>query len=341
MGVGDNALMGYASYMGVAQLTGSAYGTHVTATAYFEFNSEAFKRNIERKYLESMNTTRNFRTAILLNETVEGSLECPLNVAADGNVFLLNHVMGGTVTSSQIAATVAYKHIVVEGDMSEPTSACLSFTIRKGGDDDKKWQYDGMRVNTLTLKGEIGSEVIMSAELVGQTASITTDTNTAAFTNVLPMDYTNVTVLTGDTTTTFSATTYTGFELTINNNLISDTNARSLGSRTLAVLPPSRREVSLKLTQRFDTISAHNLGMTTTAKAFKILIDTGVTIGAAGSSTYSMHVILPRCHYAANQPEIGDFGIITHELEMTAIQDTTASYAIQMQIHNATTTYEV
>lgn len=346
MGAGDTAYMGYSSYLGLAGET--AYGTHITATTYFEFTSESLKRTIEPKMLESINTTRNYRTRILMNESVEGSIEAPLNLAADGIVWLIKQAMGGTCTSAQVAATTAYAHTIYEGDMESNKSSAsandlkgISITVRRGSDNTFKWQYDGCRVNSLSIKGDVGSEVMLTAELVGKTGSLSTDTNTAAFTNVIPVNFTGITIQIGDTSTTLSTTSYTGFEFILGNNLNSDDKSRELGSRTVKVLPAGMRDIGLKLTQRFDTTSSYTDYVNNTPKVFKILLDVGTTIGAAGSSTYSMHILIPRAYYGPNQPEIGDAGVITHELELQALQDTTSSYGIQMQINNATTGYDI
>ena len=279
MGIGDTRKYGYKSFVGVAEEK-ITYGTKTTATAFVEFNSESFKRNIEEKKIEALNTSRDFTKRILLNETVEGSLEFNLNVGSDGVVQILKQAMGGTVASAAVtqgASTItgAYIHTLYAGDMESNKATTtandtksLTFTVRKGGT--HLWDFIGNRVNTLTIKGEVGSPVVVTAELQGKTASISSDSLTPVFSDVLPVNFTGITVKTGDSITNVSAETFIGFELTNNYNLVNDNNARALGSRTVSILPATRREVTLKLTQRFDTTTAYDRFLESTATAIQI-----------------------------------------------------------------------
>jgi hypothetical protein len=342
----NTAQFGYSAYMGVAPET--SYGTFQTSTVFCEFLSEGFKKEIKEKYLETINTTRNVRTRMQMEEEVSGSVEAPLNNASDAINWMIINAMGGTVGSAIIGATIGYTHTINEGDLTNNAASAtaknlagLSFVVRKGADNGLKWQYQGMKVNTLSIKGEIGSEVMMSAELIGKTASICAaayTVTTVSLPEIVPCNFTGITIQTGDTSTTLSTTSYTGFEFTINNNLISDGNARVLGSRSLALCPAGMREVTLKLNNRFDTTSTFSLGDANAPKYFTINLDSGQTIAAA-ATTYSMLITLPRCYYAPNNPAVGGPDIIMEEATLRAVMDTTTSYAVQMKIFNATTSY--
>lgn len=345
MAVGDTAYMGYASYVGVAPQT--SFSAYASATSYFEFNSEGFKHDIDTKMVETINTTRNYNRRFMGNEIVNGTIEAPFNPAIDGICWLVINAMGGTVTSAVVGATVAYTHTINEGDLIHNAHTTttknvlgLSFTIQRG-DPGWKWQYHSCRVNSLSIKGDIGSEVMINAELIGRTSTQTSDTLTnVAFTDITPVNFTGITIKIGATTTTLSATTYTGFELSLGNNLISDDKARSLGSRSLSLLPAGMRDVKLKLTQRFDTASSYVDYVANTPKVFEITLDSGVTIAAAGGN-YQAVFTINKAVYGPNQPNIGDSGVITHELELTGLQDTTTAEMISCVITNATTTYQI
>ncbi|MDY6888134.1 MAG: phage tail tube protein [Pseudomonadota bacterium] len=348
MAVGDNARFGYDSFVGISEET--TYGTSADSFSYIEFSSESMKRNIEEIKLESINTSRDYIKRLRGNESIEGSLEFDLNVAADACVYLLKQAMGGTVATAVLYTTTSSGrgHTLNTGNMENNKSSsgstdtvALTLEIQKGGNESTGtvWDFLGTRVNSISIKGEIGAPVVMTAELIGQTASTTSSTPTVTFTDINPCNFTGITINTGDSITNVSAETFIGFELTLNNNLISDTNARKLGSRTLQILPPARREVNLKLTQRFDTTTSYDRFIDNTMTAIQILLDSEQTI-AANCSTYSMHINLPACYFNSNMPEIGDFGVVTHEVEVSAIKEnTTTSYSIQMQINNATANY--
>jgi hypothetical protein len=347
MGAGDTAYMGYSSYVGAGMET--SYGVHATASAFCEFYSEGFKREIDSKLVESINTTRNYRRRYHGNENISGSVELPLNLASDVVCYILYQSMGGTLTSTQVGATTAYGHAVNEGDMesnAHTTTAKdikgLSFSVRRGSQNTHRWQYNGCRVNSLSIKGDIGSECRLSAEFIGKSSTLTAagETLTAAFTAITPVNFAGITIEMGDTTTTLSTTTYTGVEFTLGNNLVSDEKARKLGSNTLALCPVGMRDVKLKLTQRFDTTTSYVDYVANTQKAFKITFDSGVTIGAAASGNYRLEITIPKMYYGPNQPNVGDSGVITHELEMQGVADTITSECVSMTFYNATTSYK-
>jgi hypothetical protein len=337
MAIGDSAQLGYKGFVGLKEQ--AAFATKLTAASFMEFTSEGFNREITSQKLPTINTTRNPRQKVFLDENVTGSIEAPLNIAEDAQVMIIKQALGGTVSSAQVGATTAYAHTLTEGDMENNQSSAgaadtkaLTFTVRKGGT--HLWDYVGCRVNQLTLSGEIGGVVNMSAELVGKTASLSTDSLTASFTEQLPFTFNHATIkITG------TAEDFVSFEFGINNNLVSDTNARSLGQRDLEVLPPGMREITLSLAQRFDTTTAYDRFLNEKSFAVVITLDSGATIGAAGSSTYSMVITASKCYNDSNMPQISDSGIIMHDLSIISVANTTTGNAISIQINNATTNY--
>src|SRR3990167_2494598 len=346
MPVGSNAKFGYASSVGVSEET--TYGTKVDSFKYVEFNSESMKREIEEKKLESINGTRDFIKRLLGNETVSGSLDVHLNPAEDSILRIVKHAMGGTVSSAKITTTAddMFLHTFAVGDMelndSSVSSAAvkgLSLQIDEGG---IVWDFLGCRVNQLSIKGEVGSPIMMSAEFIGKTASITTSTPTVVFSNILPCNFNGVTFQTGDSLTNLTTTVVQSFEFSINNNLAADAG-RELGSRVIGILPPVRREVKLKVGMRFDTTTSHNVFLAATVTAIRITLDSSQTITSASvtsNQTYNMIINLPRCYYNSNMPEVGGPDVLTHELDISALsQNTTTAYAVQITAQNATSGY--
>ena len=126
MAVGDGAKLGYESWWGLKEET--SWATKVTATSFIEILSESLGRERESKILtDEINTSRNPTRRFLLNELVQGGMECYLNVASDGVVKLIKNGRNGTVTSSGDANT-GYTHILYEGSLAASLS---SLTIQK------------------------------------------------------------------------------------------------------------------------------------------------------------------------------------------------------------------
>lgn len=339
MSVGNGTpFLGYDSYVGIAQET--TFGTLVTATSFIEFTSEGFKKEREEQRREELNTTRDFTRRMTGNETVSGALEAPLNIAEDAAVWIIKQAMGGTISSATITAGVEFAHTVNVGDMENNKSTngaaavkSLTFQIRRGSTN--QWSYRGNRVNSLTIKGEVGSPITFSIEAMGQYGTTSSDSITASFSNINPLNFTGVTFKTGDSITNVGTEYITGFEFTLANNL---QELRNLGSANIYSLPPGRRDIKLKLTQQFDTLTAYNRFIQNTKTSIQILMDTGVTIGA-GSSTYSMFINMPACYFNNVTPQAGSIEAISQEIDVSCIKDTTTSYVCLMQINNATSDY--
>lgn len=337
MAVGNNTpYMGYQSAIGAAEET--TYGTFVTSTGFIEFNTEAFKQEREEVKRESINSTRDFRRRLIGKETVAGSLEADLNVAADPIVKIIKQALGGTCTSA--SETGSYLHTLYPGDMESNADTTtsytkgLSFAVRRG--DTSVFNYSGCRVNTLTLKGESGTPVIMTLEVVGKTMSVGSSLPTVSYSDVLPVNFTGIEIQTGDSMGSLSTEYFSAFEFSLANNI--DTDQRYLGSRTIDVAPPARREVKLKLTQRFDTTTAYDRFEQNTATSISLIMDSEQTI-TAGATTYSMQIDLPTCYFNSNQPEVGGPGVLTHELDVSSMYNASIGSSLQVKVRNATSSY--
>lgn len=351
---GGIPLFGYDSFLGIAQE--STWGTFSDAMTYVEFNSESLKKMHEEILLESINGTRNYKKRFSGNISVSGSLDVDCNVASDAIVRCLWQAMGGSITCATVTANV-YTHTLNWGNMESnkrntgSASAAdikgLSMQIRKGGDGTHTgtttWNLRGMRINTATIKGEIGRPVVCTFDMVGKGCTITASTPTAVYSDIKPLFFDSVNVYFADSITNAAPTEeiFQNFEVTINNNLVSDNSARELGTRMLSVLPPTRMDVSLKLTQRYDTITAYNRWIQNTMCAIiiKCISSTYITASTTAGTTYSMIINLPACYLNDPMVEVGGADMISQELNFSCILETLTSYPIQIIVNNGTENY--
>jgi len=348
-------LMGYDSYLGLAKE--STWGTLSDNFTFVEFNSESIKKTHEEILLESINGTRNYKKRMSGNIEVTGSLDLDCNVASDAVNYIIYQAMGGTVTCSTITASV-YQHVFSWGDMENnkrgtgSASAAdlkgLSLQMRKGGFGSHTgpaiFNARGGRVNNLTIKGEIGRPVVMTADMVFKGMTITSSTPTAAFSDIKPLFFDSVNVYFADSITNAVPTEeiYQNFELTINNNLVSDAGARELGSRQLSIgPPPTRMDVKLKLMQRFDTLTAYNrwIGNTMCAIHIRCISSTYITASTTSGTTYTMYIALPACYLNNPMTEIGGPEMLNQTLEFSCILETMTSYPVQITVTNGTENY--
>ena len=318
--------------------------TYVTSGTFIEFNSEALKEEQEEILLNSINTTRDHMKRLKGNGSVSGPIEMDLNANNDGCINLIKQAMGGTVTTAVNSTAVSFVHTINTGDMENNAGTNtsndmkgLSVGVRKG--QTNVWNVATCRVGTLSLAGEVGSPAVMTAELIGMSNTTGTTIGAAAvsFNNDLPVNFTGVTIETGDSITNVSEEYFTAFEFSINNNL--DDGQRSLGGRYLSIAPPpGRREVKCTLTQRFDTMTSFNRFIQNTATAVKITLDSGFTM-ASSSVTSQVVIRIPQAYWNSNQPEVGDVGTLTHEVEISGIYDSSATYSVQIDVRNGTSSY--
>lgn len=327
MAVGSGAVLGFDALLGYGQET--TWGTLVTATSFMEFRSESLKKNIEEEKLESLGTGRAFARRIQKNISVEGTLSYDLH-PVDG-ISLIKHALMGTVTSAAAGTSDSFNHTFTAGDISGISQKGLTFEVRPQSDTQSAFIFYGCRVNSMKISGSINEPVKCEMEIVGKDGTTGTfATTTVAYSTVRPYIFADGTFTIDGTIGSLTSTSdenIIAFELTVNNNLNSDESSRSIGDSALTNLPPGKREIMLNITQRFDTTTAWSRFINATQGAVRLKLDTGVTIGSADTNvtTYSMFIDLPKVYYNQAQPEIPDSGIITHEIEISAIGDTVTS----------------
>jgi hypothetical protein len=338
--------LGHNSCISIMEET--AFNTFVTATANFlEFNSESFGQERENIKMESVNCSRAFTKRIVGNETISGSLEFDFDPGATAIAYIIKQAFGGTVTSvpNTSASADEYTHTFALGDMENNKATAtasdhksLSVSIMRGGTD-TVWCYSGCRVNALTIKGEVGAPVVCTAEFMGAGASLTSTFPAASYSDIIPLYFKDITFKTGVTISAVSTTEWiTNFEFTLNNNL--DGDQRALGTRNIVQLPPSKRDVMLKLGMRFDTTTTYDRFIQNTQTAIQLILSSEQTIGAGtANSVYSMYINIPAGYFNSTQPQVGGNDVLVQEVEIDCMKKADPGYEVQIQLYNGTANY--
>lgn len=340
MAIGSGTAMGWGALLGFGEET--TWGTKATATNFMEFASESFKKSIEEEKIESLGTGRAFARRVQKQVNVEGTLS--YNLHPVDAVKLIKHALMGTVTSAQVGVTVAYNHTFTASDMSTLTQKGLSFEIKPDKDTTTAFYYTGCRVNSLKISGSVNEPIKAEASFVGRDATTGAfATTTAAYSPVRPFLFQDVTFRFDGSIASMTAGStenIVSFELAVANNLQSDESARSLGNTVLTTLPPGQRNITLSFVQRYDTTTAFERFTQGTQGAVRMIFDTGQTIGAA-LTTYAMFIDLPKVYFNAVENEVGGAEILTQNVEVTVIGDTTTSAGndITVSLTNSVTTY--
>lgn len=255
MAVGSDVKTVLPSYVAVGKE--STWGTYASATTAMEFISCSFKTEIESEKLDSIGLNRGFTKRVQLNKVVQGTLE--MNLHTIESTPLIANALGGAI-STTAGSTGAYLHSISAGNMDTGLSS-LSFNVRKGAS--HAYRYTGGRVNVMKISAEVGEVVKASFDLIFKDSTQLSDDISASLSisSVLPMTFVNGVFRYAATEAAAATTTaeecIQSFELEVNNNLSAEESSRCLGSNLLNVLPPTRREVMLTITQRFDTTTTY------------------------------------------------------------------------------------
>lgn len=338
MAIGDGAQVGARSYAAIGKET--TFGTYASATTAIEAISSSIKTEIESQKLETMNTNRGMTKRVQLMKNVTGSIETYLQ-NQESVLFLLAAAGPNTVTSTALSGS-AVLHSFASSNLD--TFGSLSMNIRKG--DTATWRYTGGRVNVLTIAGTVGEPVRMTAEMIFKDSTQQSDdiSGNLSISSLAPWVYHQGQFIYAATTaslTTTNAEPIQSFELVITNNIVSDANARQLGSLVPGVLPATSRSVELKITQRFDTTTAFDRFIQGTQGSIRLQFD-GSSIATA--LAHQLVIDMPKVFVSnAPDPELAGPGeVITNEIEFDVVVDdpnTTTGKDIGFTIQNDVASY--
>lgn len=346
MAVGQSALMGHGSYIGLAREV--TYGTYVTGTAGLNFLSAGLKVTKETKILEEIQTSRTNSNFIQLGRTIEGDIEFYWAPRSAASNYLLHNAFGGgaitsaTATGDTIGA-VSFTHQYDIRDFSA-TYSSLSINMRKGESVGSKiFQYSGLRVNELSFSAEIDEALKATASLIGQDVSLTTNDVSASIdaSAQVPMSFVNGRFSIETTSAGLTSTSFwhvQNFEFKVANNL--NTDGRRIGSDTIQVLPPGMANFELSCQIRFDTSTAYD-AMLAGTRLFGEFEFQGDTL-TGSTKREGLKITMPNLRITdAGDPEIGGSGeLLTSTVTFAVLRDpTTSGYAVRAVVTNGTSSY--
>lgn len=336
MSIGDSARAVVNSYISIGRE--ASFGTFQSTTASMaclEALSCSFKTDITSQKIPSLSTNRGPSRRVQLDKNVGGTLEQYLH--PQESVLAIAAALGGGI-SSAAASGSSYLHTMMSGNFTASISS-VCFNLRKASG--QAWRYLGGRVNSLKMTANVGEPVKMSYDFIFKDSTALTEDLSAimTLTSVLPMTYVH-----GAFTYSGTAQKIQGFELTVNNNLKSDKDARELGSNVLSVLPATNRSVEFKITQRIDTTTAYDTFINATNAAVQLKFTSHQLISASASSGYYVQVDLPKVYYNSPDAELkGPGDILTAEIPFDVVVDnpnTTTGYDVKVTVRNNVASYD-
>lgn len=323
MAVGGDSYQAVNSYLIVQREStwGSLQHSGATNSVAIPFLSCNIKTDIKSEKLDTIGH-RGFIKRVPLERSVSGTLETHLNAVE--TTLLMGVALGGGITSTSL--TGAYTHSLSVGDIVNTAPTAVSFNMKKGG---QVFNYLGGRVNSMKITANAGEVAKVSFDMIFKDSTIgaTDVATTLSYTSVLPFTFVQGVFRyqssEANAATTTAEEPILGFELTVNNGLKSDNDARALGTALLSVLPPTKRSTEFKVTQRFDTTTTYNRFIQATIGAVE-LVFTGEAITAEHSN--KMTIRLPKVYNRTGDTEVtGSGDILKTEINFDAILDTTTS----------------
>ncbi len=337
MAVGDGAEAAIRSY--IAYGKEGTFGTYASVSVAVEAISCNFRLEEESMKLETINKNRDFSKRVQTIRNVGGTLETYLHPIE--SVLLVASALGGPITNSSSSGIAI--HTITAGNFNTTTAInSLSFNIRKGSAGTHVWEYSGGRVNALTIAAEVGEPIRISAEMVFKDATLGSNDIGAnlSVSTIAPFVYHQGQyqyAATATSLTTTNAEPIQGFELVINNNIISDSPARQLGSKVPSVLPPTQREITLSISQRWDTTTNYNRFLQATEGSVRLEF-TGSAVTSTSALTYKWTIDMPKVLMNSPDPELpGSGDILQSEITFDVITDnpqTTTGQAIVITVQD-------
>ena len=341
MAVGDQANPVVYSYVALGKE--GTFGTYASATTSIEALSCSFKTEVKNQKIDALHLNRGSSHIVFLEKDVKGSLEQYLH--PQESVLLLANALAGQVSST--ANTNSTLHSISSGDFAN-SIASLSFNVRKGDATRAlTWRYHGARCNVLKMTGEIGQPVKCTYDFIFRDSTQVADDINAilSLSSVLPFTFVNATYQYGASEGAVATETIQHFELTINNNLKDDKDSRGLGTNIINVLPATRREITLKTTQRFDTTTSWQRFIQHTQGAIQLDFSGAAIVAATTASEFffTMNIRLPNVQQLQGDAELkSSKDLLMLETEWAVLLDspsTSTGRQIGLTVRNSTASY--
>ena len=350
MAVGQSSLQSYNSYVAIGRET--VFGTYNTATAALPFLASGIVVTQEHKMLEQVETARTYSNGIRMAKVVEGDIEVYAYAESLAFNYLLQHALGGTVTSAtatgETAGGAAFTHTYLLGNLdSVLTYTSLCINTRKGDSAAAMcFQYSGVRVNTFGLNAALDDALRCTFGVICKDGTKgSNDVSSVLSTSAHePLNFVNGRVSVESTFASLTTSSYwhvQGVEFSLENNLKADAESRRIGTDTLDILPAGIANFTLNLTLRFDTVTAYDAMLANSE--FACELDFLGTTLATSAIRRGVKLQMPRIRISnAGDPQIGGPDeVLTSQVVCHVLRDigSAGGFALKALVTNATSSY--
>lgn len=300
----------------------STYGTAVTPTRTYEFNSEGIEESYGRVESEALRVgqyaSRSDRWTPYF-EGAAGSIE--MDVLTKGFGIWFQHMLG-TISTSAVGGDGQYTHTATIADLyGKSLTVQVNRPFNPTGTN-QPFTYRGGKVTEWELSNSTEGNLVLSAGMDFQQV----DTATALATAAYPSGMENFTWAGGSITIGGSAFPVTEFSVSCNNGL--STDRRFIQASTNKKEPVGgKREIAFSLSADFDSLTQRNRAASDTrAGALAAIVGTWVGPTAIGGTTFpKLTVTMPAGRFDEWTGSVEGPEAITQELSGIGLYDGTNS----------------
>jgi len=333
------------------------------------FISESIKANIETVKIDVIPGTRSrlYQYEPLSRMSVSGDIELPFilptndqalpsGVSSDPFGALLEAALGkSTYTQSGTPAATTSITWALEKTLPSLTIAVDRNTYNTNTTPTNNYfYYTGCKINQLTITGEENNVVRLRVSINGQ-AEVLTNTaptfNRPAINTITTAKFwqSQVQLQEGSNSTPVKVRS---FEITINNNLITDryfNNVYSYSPATgettpskivsvIADLPEGRREISGRLELQFDNTKWYEKFLSAAADSTNYNLSLVITLAGSyiQAGTYKATITLPKIVITGETPNVNGPNPLNFTMNFVAYQDSAPDDELKIELTKAT-----
>lgn len=238
----------------------TTFGTPVTVTRAFEFNSESIGDDFGRTEGDPLRVGTYFKRADRTTPYYRGAAgTIQFDVLTKGFGFFLKHMLGSSATTGPTETTV-YTHTGTVGDLLGKSFTCQVGRPFHPTGTVQAFTYEGGKITEWTLSNDVEGNLVLELNCDFQQVA----TGTALATASYPSAMENLTWAGGTLTVGGSQVDITEFNLTVNNGLNVDRRYIS-GSTDKKEQTGGRREGSFSITADFDSLTQRTRAAAATA----------------------------------------------------------------------------
>jgi len=274
----------------------STYGTPVTGTRFFEYESESIEETEGRTEGDPLRVGSGFvRNDRFTPYFAGGAGNVQLAALTKGFGYFLKHMMGTVVTTGP-AETTVYTHTGTEGDLKGKSFTCQVNRPFHPSGTSQAFTYEGGKITEWGLSNSVDGNLLLDLSLDFEQVK----DNTALWTPTYPTGMDNFSWAGGVISIGGSAYDVTEFAMTANNGMAVD--RRQIRGLTDKKEPTAhRREGTFSIKADFDSLTQRNRAHATTkAAALAQIVATWTGPTLLGTTIYpTFQVTIPAARFDA------------------------------------------